>query len=327
MLVARGLDSGLRVSGRRWVGPCPIHGGDNPTAFVVDTAKNVWHCFTRCRGGDSLKLAYLLCGQSWPRVARWLTQLAGASLLVASLASARQLPKAAGRSPPARPFRPFRWALTLDPTHPFFRRMQLAPSILRAFEAGAWHGRGFLEGTVAVRLHDLDGLPVGYAGRRLNADEVAQWGKWKFPPGYPKGQLLYGWHRTRSYLRHGLIVVEGAWSVMKLWQAGLPNAVALGGTMLTAQQHHLLRQASRLVLFLDGDTAGRAASKRLAALHPDLCVVDCPAVQDPADLEEPELRRVILARVPEWSQLFPEPTRLGTASTVQHPLQARIAHH
>lgn len=315
MLVARGLDSGFRVRRGRWVGPCPVHGGDNRTAFVVDIGRNLWHCFTRCGGGDSLKLAYLLCGESWPRVAHWLTELAGQPQ---PADPARRPPSITGAqpSPLSGSFRRFPRALPLDPTHPFFRRMHLAPPTLRIFEAGAWSGPGFLQGTVAVRLHDLEGQPLGYAGRRLDPVAIQRWGKWKWPPGYPRGQLLYSWHRAQRYLSQGLIVVEGPWSVMKLWQAGFPNAVALGGTGLASKQRDLLGQAARVVLFLDGDAAGQAATTRAAAALTDACVraIRCPAEKDPADLAQTVLRDLVHAAAPQWTEVFPPPPAGGNTS-------------
>lgn len=56
-LRSEGLIEGLRRRGDRLVGPCPIHGGDNPTAFVVTLSKGLWHCFTGCNtGGDVVEL-------------------------------------------------------------------------------------------------------------------------------------------------------------------------------------------------------------------------------------------------------------------------------
>lgn len=46
-----GIDS-LKKSGKSLYGPCPIHHGDNPTAFRVSLDKNLWHCFTKCGGGS-----------------------------------------------------------------------------------------------------------------------------------------------------------------------------------------------------------------------------------------------------------------------------------
>lgn len=40
--------------GRYWRGPCPIHGGDNPTAFSVDTETKGWTCFTHCGSGSAV---------------------------------------------------------------------------------------------------------------------------------------------------------------------------------------------------------------------------------------------------------------------------------
>ena len=37
------LDTFKRI-GSRLNGPCPIHGGRNPTQFRVDSGKNLWNC-------------------------------------------------------------------------------------------------------------------------------------------------------------------------------------------------------------------------------------------------------------------------------------------
>ena len=44
--------------GNTWRTACPLHGGDNETAFVVYPGRDGrqrWHCFTGCQtGGDAL---------------------------------------------------------------------------------------------------------------------------------------------------------------------------------------------------------------------------------------------------------------------------------
>lgn len=55
------LDTALTRRGTRVVGPCPIHGGDNPRQFVVSLTDNRWHCFGDCdRGGSVIDLVALL---------------------------------------------------------------------------------------------------------------------------------------------------------------------------------------------------------------------------------------------------------------------------
>ena len=47
----------LKRSGNGWRGACPLHSGDNPTAFVIyaDRGRQRWHCYTGCNaGGDAI---------------------------------------------------------------------------------------------------------------------------------------------------------------------------------------------------------------------------------------------------------------------------------
>lgn len=56
VLAAYGLDSNLRRQNHSLYGPCPLHGGDNPTAFHVYLKRGLWRCFTACGGGDIVDL-------------------------------------------------------------------------------------------------------------------------------------------------------------------------------------------------------------------------------------------------------------------------------
>lgn len=299
VLHAAGVFDTLRPSGRRLFGPCPIHGGDNPAAFSADLQSNVWYCFTRCqRGGNALELAWELQGRSWPRTARWLQGL------LESKAPSLDLPPAGGpREPPGqlkRVFRAFRTPLCLVPEHPFLLARHITRDTAALFEAGVYRGNGFLADSIAVRLHDLQGQPLGYAARRLRADDILARGKWAWPPGFPKAELLYNWHRASPRLQAGLIVVESIWSVMRLTQTGFPNAVALGGTAISPQQTRLLALAPRILLLLDGDPAGRTAAARHAQrrIHPRLLIRHPPQPLDPADLDDEQLRGLVLASGP-----------------------------
>ena len=44
----------FKRTGDRLSGPCPIHGGTNPTQFRVDTEKNLWNCFSECKHGGNV---------------------------------------------------------------------------------------------------------------------------------------------------------------------------------------------------------------------------------------------------------------------------------
>ncbi|MCP4381692.1 MAG: toprim domain-containing protein [Hyphomicrobiales bacterium] len=293
VLTARGMMTALKQRGQRLIGPCPVHRGDHPQAFVVDLSKDLWHCFTQCRGGgDVVDLVRRMDHSRYPDVARYL----------ASLAQVLPTPARAEVNSPARPYRPYTRNLRLNPHAPLLVEKGIRAQTARRFEAGAYHGPGFLKGCVAVRLHDPEGRPIGYAGRRLDPRLAEQYGKWKFPSGLPKRDILYGFHRIASRLRQRIAVVECPWGVMRLAQIGIP-AVALLGIALSHTQLQLLGQASRVVLMLDGDQAGRSASHRivetlnkytLAQVHR----IDLPQDHDPDDLDNWQLSRCLLSLLP-----------------------------
>ena len=70
VLQHRGLLDHFKTRGDSLVGPCPIHAGDNPRAFVVTLDRDLWFCFSRCcRGGDVIDLVRALDGVSYVEAA------------------------------------------------------------------------------------------------------------------------------------------------------------------------------------------------------------------------------------------------------------------
>ena len=290
VLLARGLLRFMRREGTRLVGPCPIHKGQGPFSFVVDPVGNRWYCFSVCSaGGDVVELVRRLDRVGYREAARVLADLAN---LPPQAAPGRPQP------PPGVPvFRPFARRLDLDPCAPFLRRKGISPATARAFETGEWPGPGFLQGCIGVRLHDTQGAPLGYAGRRLDPEEARRAGKWKVPPHLPKGNILYNMHRIASGLDSGAVVlVEGPWEVMRLHQIGVPS-VALLGTHLSEVQRAMLARAGRVLLLLDADPAGVLAARHIASILGGRgTVVDIahlPEGLDPDDLSDEDLRSLL----------------------------------
>ena len=64
---------------------------------------------------------------------------------------------------------------------------------------------------------------------------------------------------------HGLVLVEGYFDVLRLWQYGICHAVALMGSTLSEVQEAQLVEAvgsqGRITLLFDGDPSGRACTQ------------------------------------------------------------------
>ena len=283
VLAAAGLIAHFRKRSNTLVGPCPIHQGDNANAFVINLEKNVWHCFTRCNaGGDVVDLVRRLYRCNYRRAAEILASNGKAPTAFAGALSKSPSPK--------RTFMPYTKRLRLEADTPLLRQRGILPVTAQRFEAGAYVGPGFLSNCVAVRLHDLNGHPIGYAGRRRDLEQARRFGKWKFPPRLPKRELLYNFQRVGSV--HTLLVVESPWSVMRLAQIGVPS-VALLGCHLSVVQQNLLSKFRRLALLFDGDPAGRNAANQIQTRlqsRKDVYVINLPEGKDPQNLSDDQLR-------------------------------------
>ena len=287
VLADRGLLDGLTRRGARLAGPCPIHGGDNPGAFVVSLEKHIWWCFTGCNaGGDVVELARRLCRLTYRETAHYLARLASAQ--------PEKRPQHI-TAPALRRFRVFTNRLRLDHDTPLLTGKGIRSETARRFEAGRYYGPGMLAGCVAVRLHDTRGRPLGYTGRRLDPEQVQRHGKWVFPSRLPRNSLLYGFHHAYPLLLRRLVVVECPWGVMRLTQLSIPT-VALLGTHLSKIQMERMSLAPRIVLLMDGDNAGRKAAfnihQKLTSRN-NVKICDLPDGCDPDDLTEEELSRRI----------------------------------
>jgi DNA primase len=291
VLAAYGLGSKLRRQNQSLYGPCPLHGGDNPTAFHVHLNRGLWRCFTACGGGDVVDLICSIENCTEAHAAHILSRLIGygnpssLSLYSTSPASDRCI------------FSPFVYHIPLRPSVPFLQEVKkISVSTALCYEAGITNKSPFLRGTVAVRLHDLTGQPLGYCGRYLDPKAIIRWGKWRFPKNFPKKNVLYNAHRALCSIKQGIIVVECPWAVMRLAQAGVNNAVALLGTTISPPQLLWLSKAPKVLLLLDGDQPGRNAASHIANIlqHKTTVFIHyLPDHMEPEDLSDNELTLIV----------------------------------
>ncbi len=123
-------------------------------------------------------------------------------------------------------------------------------------------------------LDDRD-RAIAFGGRILPGGDPIPEGRVKPPkylnspesPVYEKSKVLYGlsWARNAIQRKNRVIVVEGYFDAVALWQAGFEETVATCGTALTAPHLEVLGKLTRNVVALfDSDEAGlRAATKAM----------------------------------------------------------------
>ena len=150
-------------------------------------------------------------------------------------------------------------------------------------------------GRLIIPIEDHLNRIIAFSGRALDGEQP----KYLHSPEtklFNKSQILYGLNHAIKSIgeKDFVIVVEGYFDAIALYQAGITNVVACQGTALTRSQvHKALKytQSKRLVILFDGDIAGQKASEKsietlselVCSLQIDLRLLTLPANQDPDD--------------------------------------------
>lgn len=255
---------GLRRHRDQLQGCCPIHHGQRNDSFRAHLTKNIFQCFACRARGNVLDFVAAMEQCSIREAALRLQQWFGVRA-----SGLRFYPAAAGRQDGELVRKeegrnlPLRFALTgVEPNHPYLAQRGIDPSTAAEFGVGFYPGPGLMSRRIVIPIRNLHGQLVAYAGRALDDRPP----KYKLPRGFRKALELFNLQRAAVPGGKTVIVVEGYFDCMRIHQAGFPRVVALMGSSLSAaQESGLLHHFERIVLMLDGDAAGRAASRVIVA--------------------------------------------------------------
>lgn len=140
----------------------------------------------------------------------------------------------------------------------------------RAAQAGVLFprdGGGFRErfrGRVLFPVADARGRVCGFGARAID-DSTPKYLNSPESELYRKSSLLYGLFQALPSVRNEkkVVVVEGYMDLIGLWQRGVRNVVATCGTSLTESHARTLKRLSdTVILFFDGDVAGKRSAVR-----------------------------------------------------------------
>lgn len=291
----------LKKSGRSFKGLCPFHSEKTPS-FMVDPAKQLYHCFGCSEGGNAFTFVMKMDNLTFPEAVRVLAERAGYRLhweeeeeagtskskriydahqlamnfyhnylLKEEKAGvAREYLKNRGFSESTvRTFRlgcaPNRWdALTNFLQKKGFKLPELALAGLAVKgERGSSHYDRF-RNRIIFPIMDVRGRCIAFGGRIID-DGNPKYLNSSETPIFHKSSQLYGlFHAKGEMVRaEQAVVVEGYTDVLALYQSGIKYAVATLGTAFSANHLRLLaRFIEKVILVFDADVAGSAAAER-----------------------------------------------------------------
>ncbi len=303
---------------------CPIHKGDNPTAFNINIDEDneehcgKWFCNTQgCHndksGNDIISLVWMLLENKFnkpykfPEVVSFCQHFCSDVKVDTSFVS---------RSSDA-----------LDKLLKNTKKIEeVSNKITRdkvrkhlTFPAQYYIDRGFSE--KALDLFDVglctrsdsqmyqrivfpvydenDKYMVGCVGRTIGNDPR----KWINQKGFNKSNFLYNYGKALDNIAQSatIILTEGQGDVIRLWEAGIKNAVGIFGSKISDAQEFLIQKTgvSNVVIISDNDKAGNACKKdiheRLKYLF-NIYTVELPK-NDVGDMTIHEVNEVIKPQI------------------------------
>jgi len=296
----------LKKAGRNHIGLCPFHREKTPS-FTVNAEKQIYHCFGCGEGGNAFSFLMKVNNMTFPEAVRHLAGKLGVTLpsreLSAEERSHRDLRESlirANRIAAAFYEKTLRSAAG-SRCREYLETRGIRPAVVETFRLGyapdGWRalrdhlqrekvsqrhaelagllvarpgGDGYdrFRGRLMFPIEDINGSVIAFGGRIIGDGEP----KYLNSPEsalYVKGRNLYGLSRAKHALRKDetLIIVEGYFDLLALWNAGLSNVVATLGTALTREQVDLIRRyTGSVALTFDTDAGGKAALERSMSL-------------------------------------------------------------
>lgn len=296
----------LKKSGRNFIGLCPFHKEKTPS-FTVNADKQIFRCFGCGEGGDIFSFVMKINNISFPEAVKHLADRIGIVMTYPQPAYGEagqpDIKKDLYRinSLAVSFFSKNLQSRNGIKAREYLQNRQIKDSLTREFNVGyaleGWRNlKDHLQredislklaekaglvipkndgdyydrfrGRMIFPIEDLQGNIIAFGGRIIGEGEPKYLNSPESPI-YTKGRNLYALRKARDFIREKdfVLIVEGYFDLLALWNAGFRNTVATLGTALTREHADLIkRYTRRVVILFDPDAAGKTAVERSISL-------------------------------------------------------------
>lgn len=266
----------LKRSGESYRGCCPIHQGDNTTAFCINK-KGLWYCFSNCGGGNLPELIARLENITKKEAEKRIREYG----FPFEKDHAHKEP--VGIIPKIKEF-----ALKLEPYPEYLVERRIKYDTARYFGIGL--NQSVFHERIVIPIHSKYGTLIGYAGRSYDNEEP----RYLFKKGFRKSHAIYDFHRVKY--SKTIVLVEGFFDVFRLHQSGLSGMALMGSSISKAQEKLILSLQGNLILMFDGDKVGRKCTEQAIKLFKNKIPLKVIWLNDglqPDKLDERDLKNLV----------------------------------
>lgn len=282
---------------------CKLHGGNNPTAFVINRETGLWYCHTgSCGGGDAFTLVQKMEECDFPSSVRWLAKFFDVDITNLTITERKyqhieELKKfiKTMKGKRKKELKPFSIMEEIKEVTKFrnFKQETIEHFKLGYVESVKLSKRNGENYTLLHRLVFpifVNNIQVGISFRRINSNDVP---KWSHQPAHIETkEILYNYDEAKT--SPIIVICEGITDVWAFYEIGIP-AVATFGAHITEEQYKLLlKTGADLVFAFDGDEAGQLVTQRALKLFKykaNLSTVYFEGTEDPENISREELKK------------------------------------
>jgi len=246
----------LKEYGNRYQGCCPIHGGDNPTSFVL-YKNGVWQCFTH------------LCHNTWGCTFKGLRRALNLSndeidfempepryddIILVDEELKKLIPRDKVRSS----FSELPATYYLDRNYSY--------DIIDKYDVGYCNTPGkMMYRRAVVPVYSIDHqFAIGFTGRDTTNKSKE---KWIHSKGFKKSSYLYNSWYAKDYIfdTKTAIIVESPGNVWRLEEAGIHCSIATLGCSISRTQKRILSRMGimNIVYLKDKGAAGELGAEKI----------------------------------------------------------------
>ncbi|MFN3598312.1 MAG: DNA primase [Aquificaceae bacterium] len=322
----------LKRVGNNYTARCPFHPDDTPS-FYISPSKGIFKCFGCGVGGDAVKFVSLyenvdyweaveILAQKYKIPIKLKRKEKNSQLLLALQrvadyyhrelrGNSKALEYLQGRGISSKAIGKFLMGfggnteklVSLLKEENLLEVYEKSANLVK-IEEGIY--RDLFRNRLVIPIRDVKGNVIAFGGRSLDGSHP----KYVNSPEsevFKKRSTLFGLYEAKDYIKEEgeIIVVEGYFDLISLWQEGIRNCVAPLGTALTEEHAKILSKLSnRILLLYDGDKAGRKAIRSstpyLLAEGMEVRVAYLPEGEDPDSFvrKEPDLLKNLLKSAP-----------------------------
>lgn len=332
----------LQKSGSYYRGLCPFHNDTDPS-FYVSPGKGFFHCFGCGASGDIISFYQKIEDLSFTDAVVQLADMFNVNVPIDAFEETAYHKSTKILENLARYWHNelFKKNKTSQNVISYLKSRKITEKTIRSFELGLSTGdrtlERFIQSNKRIKRDDLvsagvayfskgnlinrfsdrltipirnkSGRVVGFGARVISDDDGPKYINSPESSIFKKSKLLFNLNRAKKSIDslNYVIVVEGFFDVISLYEAGIENVVGTLGTSLTGIQLKLLRDITENILFFfDSDEAGQKATFRAVEMAEQLglstAVVQTPKFKDPGELlvkkEPKEIRDILNQAVP-----------------------------